>query len=89
MTINGYLGGNLVGSTNAFNLTVALASTPGPAWGTFSGIDKVEFVSDGGGRWWVMDNVTYNGQVPDGGATATLLGSALLGLGLLRRKLRG
>jgi hypothetical protein len=31
---------------------------------------------------------TPGGTVPDGGMTLTLLGSALFGLGLLRRKLR-
>jgi hypothetical protein len=34
-------------------------------------------------------NVQVFGTVPDGGTTATLLGSALIGLGLLRRKFRG
>lgn len=34
-------------------------------------------------------NVVATGTVPDAGSTVTLLGSALLGLGLLRRKFRG
>ena len=44
-----------------------------------------------GGYISIMD-LQANGQVqgaPDGGTTATLLGSVLLGLGLLRRKFRG
>lgn len=47
--------------------------------------------SEPGGGWDKASdvNVQVFGTVPDGGTTITLLGSALLGLGLLRRRFRG
>jgi len=36
-----------------------------------------------------MQDQLYHASVPDGGATLTLLGGVLMGLGALRRKLRG
>jgi len=40
----------------------------------------------GQGRTGAVDASTPNTSVPDGGSTVTLLGSALLGLGILRRR---
>jgi hypothetical protein len=45
-----------------------------------------------GGAYQVLDPATlpdFNRAVPDGGATLVLLGGALMGLGILRRKFRG
>lgn len=47
---------------------------------------KVQSIGDDGNSDWYRLSTRTN--VPDGGLTATLLGSALLGLGVLRRKLR-
>lgn len=54
----------------------------------WSGIYGVGFDSDGGDQI-VVDNIAINGgvgSVPDAASTATLLGAAAFGLGLLRRK---
>jgi hypothetical protein len=51
-----------------------------------------QFSWDSNGHGWDKSsdvNVIVTGTVPDGGTSATLLGGALLGLGLLRWKFRG
>jgi hypothetical protein len=37
-------------------------------------------------RWIFISEVTFNGSVPDGGFTLAMLGTALAGLGVMRRK---
>jgi hypothetical protein len=51
---------------------------------------SLSFVSPGGGSIFFLDDVSVEPAgvgVPDGGSTVSLLGSALLGLAALRRKL--
>jgi len=45
-------------------------------------------VGNRAGNTGPIDASEPEGSVPDGGSTATLLGSVLLGLGMLRRRLR-
>ena len=77
VTVKGYNGITLVGSTtwnlssNSYNWYAA----------NFQGIDKVEFLSDGAGCWWTMDNFTYD-PIPEPG-TILLLGSGFIGLGFI------
>jgi hypothetical protein len=82
ITINGYLNNALIG-TQTFNIS------PGSLqWvaGTLKGINKLEFLpTDGsGGYYFLMDNFTYS-QAPIP-ASVLLLGSGLLGMGLVGRR---
>jgi hypothetical protein len=75
----GYTSGNPLSATSTYsNATFAsLGITPGTyiyTWGTGADADRFTLLIGGPG-------------VPDGGSTVSLLGSALLGLAALRRKL--
>lgn len=79
ITINGYLNNAFVG-VQTFNIS------PGTLqWvaGTLKGVDKLEFLPTGssGGVYFLMDNFTYtHAPIP---ASVLLLGSGLLGMGLV------
>jgi len=75
----GNLGGNIYTITDDEELigSGTLNTPTAGASGTFAGISHIDFLVSPGG-------VTRN--VPDGGATVMLLGIALAGLGLIRRK---
>jgi len=84
ITVTGYNGATLVGSA-----TMSLA-TDQFTWlaGNLDDVTSLDFNNGGAdGQWWLMDNFTYSGAVPDGGMTIALLGGALVGLQALRRKL--
>ncbi len=64
VSVSGYLGGNLVG-TAATALPVDsfiwLDANMGP-------VDELVFTSSGSGKWWLMDNFTYQSTVPEPGS---------------------
>lgn len=71
--IDGYLGGDLVGS-----YTASLGSGMQYfASGWTSQVDNVVFTPDSQGKWFLMDNFTYNEQPVPEPATAVLLGAGL------------
>ena len=92
VTVNGYLGGNLV-ATQTFTLTPDGTFSFFTANSGFSDVDRLDFLSDGvagPGRWWLMDNFTFTraeATVPEPSSVislATVLGALWLGA---RRKL--
>jgi hypothetical protein len=80
---------NLGGGASSFNLVLDTASTGTGGFANFFSEDRVATGSLAGSANAAQQNIlTPAGiSVPDGGATAMLLGAALSGLGLLRRKL--
>jgi len=84
ITVSGYNGATLVG-TATMNLSPSSFT-----WlaANLDNVTSLDFNNGGAsGQWWLMDNLTYSGAVPDGGMTIALLGGALVGLQALRRKL--
>jgi hypothetical protein len=84
VTVQGYLNGSLL-------WTLQTSSLSGSSWAYLDGtgeaaVDKLVFTSTA--NPWLMDSLNIT-AVPDGGATLALLGGALMGLGILRRKFRG
>jgi len=78
LTVNGYLGSTLVGSLT-WDLACSRFETKAA---NLRGIDRLEFVSTGDYRWWILDNFEY-APVPkgDGGVVpepTTMLAGALL-----------
>jgi hypothetical protein len=67
-------------------------------WMTWRGSELIEFgrFNKNAGNTWTWSSLStadydaseFNRSVADGGATLTLLGCGLMGLGALRRKLR-
>lgn len=82
-----------LGATKLYDQTYSLNTlTPLLVNFNYVGVDNVTFTPLGSsptGIEFVIDDMTLNNSsasVPDTGATAALLGGAILGLGLLRRK---
>ncbi len=86
VTVDGYLGSALVGTTS-INLSAA-NYTYLPGISTL--VDRLVWRNDGvEGHWFVMDNLQYTVPgAPDGGLTAMLLGAGLLAVGLVRRMVK-
>ncbi len=87
ITVTGYNG-----STKVDSVTESL-KTDQYVWlnANLKGVTSLAFGNGApsGGRWWWMDNFTYNesaGSVPDGGLTFGMLGVAVTGLAWVRRK---
>jgi hypothetical protein len=89
-----------VGTTLTFDNSYTLSAVaPTLIDFDYSGVDEVNFISSGGtpdpayarygrGTQFVMDNLAINGNTaPDVGATSLMLGAAVAGLGMLRKKL--
>src|ERR1035441_4142655 len=89
-----------VGATLTYDHTYVLSAvSPTLINFNYAGVDEVNFISSGGtshgygiggvGTQFAMDNLTINGTsaVPDAGSTSLMLGAALAGLGVMRRKL--
>jgi hypothetical protein len=85
LTISGYYQGSLVG-----NVVLSLPEVPWPAIINLNGIDKVVFTRDGSPgdeKYWLMDCVKMDFHpVPIPGAI-WLLGSGLIGLAGVRKRL--
>jgi hypothetical protein len=63
-----------------------LSSASGGSVQAFFAVDIISFLPGFGGNTGWVDASTPGTSVPDGGATITLLGSVLFGLGMLRRR---
>ncbi|MEW6267231.1 MAG: VPLPA-CTERM sorting domain-containing protein [Thermodesulfobacteriota bacterium] len=85
ITVEGYYQGSLVG-TASMNLSASQYDWLNAG---LMGVDQLIFYSSGDSKWFLMDDFTYNtgAPVPIPGAV-WLLGSGLVGLVGLRRKLQ-
>lgn len=84
ITVQGFDNGNFVGSAN---MPLPVGQYQWLA-ANLQGIDELRVLNDGtSGRWWLMDNFTYNEPivVPDSGGSAVLLGLAFLSLACAHR----
>jgi hypothetical protein len=85
VTLEGWDDGVLIGS-----ITTALSSTQFN-WvaANFASIDELRMINDGSyGRWWIMDNFTFNASVPEPAAVAAWTVLGMVGFGLVRRATR-
>ncbi|MBB3166964.1 PEP-CTERM sorting domain-containing protein [Simiduia aestuariiviva] len=85
ITINGFLAGSLVGSK-----TMSLSATKYDWFDVnLFGVDKLEFVTSGFEKWWVMDDFTYDAataSVPEPNS-GLILFAGVFALLLSRKKL--
>ena len=81
--VQGFNGVNLI-----YDQNVTVNSTSPTLFNfNYLNVTEVNFIPLSSEDWFAMDNLTINGQgVPDGGTTISLLGCALLGVAVLRRK---
>lgn len=84
LTVSGYLAGVMVHGPTVVQLS---PSSFNPMTLNWAGVDELRFASDGPSRWWGLDDFEYH-QVPDGGGALALLGGAMMGLGVIRRRFR-
>ncbi|MCP5520985.1 MAG: VPDSG-CTERM sorting domain-containing protein [Verrucomicrobiales bacterium] len=83
ITVKGYLNGAYVGEVQLDLDAAAWQQLPG-----INGVvDELVWDTEGGERWFLMDDLQYT-AVPDGGATLVLLGLAISGFAVTRRKSR-
>lgn len=89
LTISGFLNNVLTGTVTINSLGSGYTTLSGAALGN---VDRLVFDGFGNGGGFVVDNLNLGGansNVPDHGATASLLGlAAIAGLGLRRRSVR-
>jgi len=79
LTVSGYSGATLVGSTS-FNL----AYVPTLVQVGLTGVDEVRFTSNASGTYWLMDNAVVTPIPP----SVFLLGAGLMGIGVVRKRIR-
>jgi hypothetical protein len=78
VTLQGWDDGGIVGS-----VTAALSSTQFN-WvaANFASIDELRMINDGAaGRWWIMDNFTFNQTVPEPASVAVWSLLGMVGIG--------
>jgi hypothetical protein len=82
ISIDGYLGGNLVGT-----VSTGLPADSFVWLGADMMVDTLVFTSSNSGNWWLMDNFTYNSAIPEPG-TLLLCAAGLLLAGTLKLRRR-
>lgn len=84
ITVEGYNNNVLVGSAS-MNLSTTSYTLLNA---NLMGVDRLDFISDGDSRWWLMDNFTYQVAVPvpAGYISAGVGGFLLMAFGMYRKR---